>query len=96
MGPCQRDGAVVVGHAAIRDALGHPLAMQPKIAVDVVKVVQAGEDLAMVYSDWILAGRGTDGHSVDTSGKAIEVVRSQADGTWRFALDDPLARSRDR
>ncbi len=26
------------------------------------------------------------------AGKAIEVVRRQADGTWRFAIDDPYAR----
>jgi uncharacterized protein (TIGR02246 family) len=89
----QRDGTVAVGHHAIRSILSRLLAMQPKITVDVVKVVRAGEDLAMLYSDWSMSANGPDGHRIETTGKAIEVVRRQADGTWRFVLDDPFARS---
>jgi len=35
---------------------------------------------------------GPDGQPTAMAGKAIEVVRRQADGTWRFIVDDPWAR----
>jgi ketosteroid isomerase-like protein len=57
-----------------------------------VKVVQSGDDLAMVYNDWHMSAKRPDGQPVEASGKAIEVVRRQPDGTWRFILDDPYAR----
>jgi ketosteroid isomerase-like protein len=57
-----------------------------------VKVVQSGDDLAMVYNDWHMSAKRADGQPVEVRGKAIEVVRRQPDGTWRFILDDPYAR----
>jgi ketosteroid isomerase-like protein len=57
-----------------------------------VKVVRTGEDLALVYNDWTLSATGPDGSPIQRSGKAIEVVRRQRDGSWRFAIDDPRAR----
>jgi ketosteroid isomerase-like protein len=68
------------------------LAMQARMRTEIVKVVQSGEDLAMVYNDWHMSAKRPDGEAVEASGKAIEVVRRQADGTWRFILDDPFAR----
>jgi ketosteroid isomerase-like protein len=58
----------------------------------IVKVVPAGADLALVYNDWTMTGRAADGRSIERTGKAMEVTRRQADGTWRFILDDPYAR----
>jgi ketosteroid isomerase-like protein len=48
----------------------------------------------MVYSDWRLTATGADGGVVTRSGRALEVVRRQPDGTWRLAADDPYARGR--
>ncbi len=66
--------------------------MQAKISIKVVKVVKAG-DLAMVYNDWSMSAHPLDGQLTDASGRAIEVVRRQPDGTWLFILDDPFARA---
>jgi len=66
--------------------------MQARMSTEIVKVVQSGEDLAMVYNDWSMSAKRPDGQPVEASGKAIEVVRRQPDGTWRFILDDPFAR----
>jgi ketosteroid isomerase-like protein len=68
------------------------LATRPRIKLEVVKVVQTGKDLALVYNDWTLSATGADGNPIERSGKAIEVVRRQPDGSWRFAIDDPTAR----
>jgi ketosteroid isomerase-like protein len=61
------------------------------MTTEIVKVV-AGDDLAMVYNDWHLSAKRPDGQLVEASGKALEVVRRQRDGAWRFILDDPYAR----
>jgi len=88
----QRDGAVATGHAAIRAAIMRLVAIRTALRNDVVRVIEAGEDLALLYNDWSLSARGRDGKPVETTGKAVEVVRRQPDGTWRFAIDDPYAR----
>jgi len=81
-----------VGHAAIREALGGFVAAKAQIRMNVVQLLRAGDDLAMLYNDW--SGHFTDpeGERVEVAGQAIEVVRRQPDGAWRFALDDPYAR----
>ena len=88
----RRDGGVARGHAEIRLVLERLLAMHAKMSTEIVKVVQSGEDLAMVYNDWHMSAKRAGGQPVEASGKAIEVVRRQPDGTWRFILDDPYAR----
>lgn len=90
----QWDGTLLVGHDAIRANLARLIAMKAHMDIQVVKVVAAGEGLAMVYNDWSMTATAPDGHQVARSGKAIEVVRRQGDGTWRFAADDPFARGR--
>jgi uncharacterized protein (TIGR02246 family) len=88
----RRDGSVARGHAEIRQVFERLLALHAKMSTEIVKVVQSGEDLAMVYNDWHMSATRPDGEPVEASGKAIEVVRRQPDGTWRFILDDPFAR----
>ena len=88
----QRDGSVATGLPAIGAVLGRLVAMRPRLGVKVVKVVKAGDDLAMVYSDWTMSAPGPDGQSIERDGKAIEVVGRQRDGTWLFVLDDPFGR----
>ena len=88
----QHDGSVAIGRAAVRTVLGRLLAMEPTLRIDVVKVVTDTDDLALVYNDWSMSAKGPGGQLVERSGKAIEVVRRQPDGTWLFAIDDPYAR----
>ena len=51
-------------------------------------MITAGDDLAVLYNDWTITASG-----LSLSGKAIEVVRRQPDGTWKFVIDDPFGRS---
>lgn len=88
----QHDGNVAVGHAAIRQVLGRLVAMRPAFRTRVVKVVGTGENLAVVYNDWTMSVNQPDGTRVERSGKAMEVVRRQPDGSWLVAIDDPFAR----
>ena len=87
-----RDGSVAAGRAEVRKVITRLVQMRAVLRSDVVKVVTAGESLAVLYNDWSLSATGSGGERIERSGKSIEVVRRQADGTWLFAIDDPYAR----
>jgi uncharacterized protein (TIGR02246 family) len=60
-----------------------------KFDLKVKRVLQAS-DLALVISEWSFSGTGPDGNPVNIAAKkSTEVLRQQADGTWRFVIDNP-------
>lgn len=93
----EKDGVLVFqgttfqGPDQIRGFLEGMTAANAKITMNVKHVVRAG-DVAMLYNDWSMTVTGTDGKAESSSGKAIEVVRRQPDGTWKYVIDDPSAR----
>jgi uncharacterized protein (TIGR02246 family) len=48
------------------------------------------DDIALLVVDWSLRGIAPDGTSVEMSGTAADVVRRDADGTWRYLVDNPF------
>jgi len=95
----ERSGALVradrtaaIGHEAIADELGGIITLRPHIAMNVKQVFSGGDDVAVLYNDWQLTATDPEGKRIEISGHAIEVVRRQPDGTWRFVIDDPYAR----
>jgi uncharacterized protein (TIGR02246 family) len=88
------DGTAARGTPAIRETMQGLFAALPeaKITMNVVRVVRAGDDLAVLYNDWSAVGKTADGSPFAMKHKAMEIVRRQSDGTWRFAVDDPYAR----
>jgi len=88
------DRTVAQGTAAIRETMQGIFAAFPevKITMNVVRVVHAGDDLAVLYNDWSASGKAGEGSPFTMEHKAMEIVRRQSDGTWRFAVDDPYAR----
>ena len=83
-------GQVVRGTDAIRQALLGFLALKLPIHLESKRVL-VNRDVALVSSTWKLAGTGPDGSPVDLGGNTTEVIRRQADGTWRYAIDDPFS-----
>jgi len=88
----QLDGTAVRGRRAIREAVNGLSAAQAKIEMNVVKVVEGGSDVAVLMNDWRMKAVAPDGKPVEMTGKALEVVRRQRNGTWRFVIDLPYAR----
>jgi ketosteroid isomerase-like protein len=88
--------------AALRQSLAAFISMQAKIKTNVTQVIIAASehpppwrppsqhlsDLAVLYNDWTLTASG-----MSLSGRAIEVLRRQPDGTWKFVVDDPFGRT---
>jgi ketosteroid isomerase-like protein len=60
---------------------------EPELKLTPRKVLQAG-DVALVVSDWTFSGKGPDG-ILSVSGTSTDVMRRQADGTWRYLIDNP-------
>jgi uncharacterized protein (TIGR02246 family) len=82
-------GKVVVGTAAIREALGALLAARPNMTL-AQRLVSRTDDLALVTSKWELTMTGADGQRSTMNGQSVEVARRQPDGSWRFAIDMPF------
>ncbi len=80
---------VVSGHGAIRKVLEGILALNGKMDNTIVRVIEQ-QDVAILYSRWTLSGAGPDGTPVTIGGTTSDVVRRQSDGSWRFAIDNPL------
>lgn len=82
-------GKTVVGLPAIREALAGFLAAKPRMSISARVVAQTG-DVALVTSKWQLAMTGPEGEPAQMSGQSVEVARRQADGSWRFVIDEPF------
>jgi uncharacterized protein (TIGR02246 family) len=88
----QQTGTEARGTKAIREALAALVDMRPRLTMNVTRVARAGDDLAVLYNQWSMIAKDGISATVTAGGKAIEIVRRQADGSWRFAIDDPFAR----
>jgi len=80
------DGIAPCGRDAIRPSLDEFVAMHPTLAVNVKKVVRAGDDLAVLYDDWTLTAAGPNGEPAGMNGKGVHIVRRQQDGSWALAV----------
>ena len=85
------DGGTFTGPDEIRAVLEGMVGAKARIEMNVTRVLRGG-DVALVYNDWRMTVTGPDGKPQPSSGKAIEVVRRQPDGTWKYVVDDPNAR----
>ncbi|KFU75801.1 conserved hypothetical protein [Amycolatopsis lurida] len=82
------DGNTLHGGAAMREFLGGFLSVTRRLEGQTRKVILAG-DLALISSNWRAVIATPAGSSVTSEGTTAEVARRQADGTWRFLIDDP-------
>src|SRR5215472_15749126 len=82
-------GKLVTGTAAIRESLAGFLAGKPKMTITARLVAQSG-DLAVTSAKWEMSMTGPDGKPANMTGESVEVVRRQADGTWRAVIDLPF------
>jgi ketosteroid isomerase-like protein len=81
-------GSLAPGAPGIREALNGFIAMRGKLDLEVTRVIEV-DDLALVIGVWSFNGTGRDGEPVQLAAKNADVLRRQADGTWRFVIDNP-------
>ena len=83
-------GIVVTGPAAIREALGGFLSLNGPIAMTTKTIIPTG-NLALLHAEWTLNGTGPDSTPIALVARSSEVIRRQADGTWRYVIDNPYS-----
>src|SRR5215831_18442981 len=76
------------GSAGVRQALSGFIAMKGKLDLKVTRVLEVS-NLALVTTVWSFSGIGPDGKPIKLSSRSADVLRRQADGTWRFVIDNP-------
>ena len=81
-------GNLVHGPEGVRESLGAFIGMRGTLDLKVTRVLEAG-GLAFVAGVWSFTGTGPDGKPVTLTGRNDDVLRRQADGSWRFVIDNP-------
>ena len=81
-------GSLNRGLPGVREALAGFVAMKGTLDLEVTRVLEAS-DLALVATVWSFAGTGPDGTPVKLAAKSADVLRRQADGSWRLVIDNP-------
>ena len=79
---------VARGSDAIRRFFSDFIAAKPNARTEVDLTIQVG-DIAITGCNWVFEATGPDGSPVNVSGKSVEIVRRQPDGTWRYVIDNP-------
>ena len=81
-------GTLAHGLLGVRESLTAFIAMKGTLDLKVTRILEAS-DLALVVGAWSFTGTGPDGEPVKLTGHNADVLRRQADGSWRFVIDNP-------
>ena len=81
-------GTFASGIDALRKELEGFVALKPTVR-SVKRVVVETGDLAQHVGEWTLAGTDAAGQPVSMTGRSADVLRKQADGTWKIIVDNP-------
>jgi len=81
-------GDLAPGAPGIRAALNGFISMNGTLDLEVTRVLEV-DDLALVVGTWSFEGTAPDGEPVRLGADNADVLRRQADGTWRFVIDNP-------
>ncbi len=84
-----KSGHVARGAAELREIFRATISYKPKLELDVRKITSAGDDLALVVVEWKTKIVSSSGEAKVSAGTATDIVRRQADGTWKIVLDVP-------
>lgn len=75
-------GKPVSGKEKFEEAIKAILSIKGKMKINTVYCLQTG-NIAVGRSEWSVA----DGDEIKISAKGIEVMKQQADGTWKIVID---------
>jgi ketosteroid isomerase-like protein len=90
-----RSGELLSGHMAIRDNNAKIIALKPTFYIEkIVTTINAEGDIATTRMKARLEGSRADGRRITSELHTLEVQRKQADGSWRYVIDDPFGSMR--
>jgi ketosteroid isomerase-like protein len=86
-------GVALSGHSQIRPASEEFLALSPRITYTTDPDVIIAGDIALVSNFWTMVATLPDGTVMNEGGTSADVLRRQADGTWKVLVDQPRGES---
>jgi len=92
----KKSGEIVTGLDAIRQTYVSMIALQPTFGIEFIKcTVSADGSIGTNRVKAGMAWKDAGGKMRNSGFHSLEVVRKQADGSWRFIIDDPYGSMRD-
>lgn len=83
----RQTGVVICGTDEIRDHVVGLLAVKPEVTLEGSALISSDGTIALTSARWSMSATLPDGQAMNESGRSMEIVRRQGDGTWRFVLD---------
>jgi uncharacterized protein (TIGR02246 family) len=91
----KKSGETMLGHAAIREGNAFLISLKPKFTIAFIKSTLSGDGtLATNRMKSTMTWTNAEGKTKQAVTDTLEVVRKQADGSWRFVIDDPYGSAR--
>ena len=88
-----QSGDIVAGREQIRPVLAAMISCETHLHSQVIRAVTLA-DVALLYTDFEGTALSALGKRVDIQSRAIEILRRQADGTWKLIVGDPNGRNK--
>ena len=79
----------IIGLGNIRAVLEEFQAIKPKLKVEIMQFVEA-DDVAFFTLKWNITGISPEGEEINMSSYDGNVVKRQADGSWKTIIDNPF------
>jgi uncharacterized protein (TIGR02246 family) len=91
----KKSGATMTGLDAIRASNAGLIALKPRFTIEFIKSTVSGDGtVATNRMRAHLDATRADGQPINDTIHTLEVVRQQADGSWRYIIDDPYGSMR--
>jgi uncharacterized protein (TIGR02246 family) len=91
----KKSGQTMTGLDEIRKNNAFLIALKPKFTIEFIKTTLSGDEtLATNRMKASLVGTNGEGKKIEGQIYTLEVVRKQADGSWRYIIDDPYGSMR--
>ncbi|WP_194891196.1 YybH family protein [Catenulispora pinisilvae] len=85
-------GDIITGEEALREETIRTIAMKAHLT-NTERHAFVGAGTALLHVDWSLSATLPDGTGINPTGTTTAVASRSADGTWRFAVLNPLGTS---
>lgn len=84
------DGTVLHGHEQIRNMYRQILATDFIIRLTTAGLWLGTDGVALMHAEWTLTSLGPDHQKLEQHGTSAEVLRQQTNGSWLYAVDNPM------